>query len=169
MSETMRRATGTGLIGAILSLGVWSMCIYLQRSLSLPTMHLTNGWRWGLGLLFLADGLVTVLWSATILSRARRENQLATSGPYALVRHPIYGAILWDSTAAVTFLFQSWLVLVGVVPLHLAWIWLVRPEEQELSERFGDTYVHYSAETGQFLPRWKSLIGVTKSPEDING
>ena len=165
----MRRATGTDLIGVVVSLGVWIMCIYLQRILPLPVMHLKAGWRWGVGLLFLADGLVTMLWSAAILSKAHRESQLATSGPYALVRHPIYGAILWDSTAAVAFLFQSWLVLIGVVPLHLAWIRLVRPEEQELFDRFGDAYMHYSAETGQFLPRLKSLIGITKSPEDPSG
>ncbi len=132
-------------------------------------MHLTAGWRWGVGLLFLADGLVTVLWSTAALTKAYREEQLVTSGPYALVRHPIYGAILWDSTAAVAFLFQSWLVLVGVVPLHLIWIRLVKPEEERLLQQFGDAYAQYSANTGQFLPRLKSLVGVTKPPEDLSG
>ncbi len=119
-----------------------------------------------MGLLFFADGLGTFIWSAITLVKARRENRLASAGPYALVRHPMYGTVLWSGTAAVAFVFQSWMVLVGAVPLHLSWMWLVRKEEAELEHRFGDTYRRYVEETGQFLPRLSSLKKVAQEPPD---
>ena len=107
--------------------------------------------------------------SVRTLARARRDNKLADSGPYALVRHPMYGAVLWSGTAAIVFACQSWIVLLGVVPLHLLWIRLVRPEEQELYHRFGDAYGQYAKGTGQFLPRLASLMKATQEPRDPNG
>ncbi|MBA7678072.1 hypothetical protein ES703_86343 [subsurface metagenome] len=101
--------------------------------------------------------------------KASRENRLASSGPYALVRHPMYGAVLWSGTAAVAFFFQSWMVLLGAVPLHLSWVWLVQKEEAELKHRFGDAYRRYAEETGQFLPRLASLKKVAQGPRNLDG
>jgi protein-S-isoprenylcysteine O-methyltransferase Ste14 len=110
-----------------------------------------------MGLLFAIDAILTILWGAVTLARARQQDALAVTGPYAMVRHPIYGAVLWSGTAAVAFAFESWLVLAAVVPLHFLWIRLVQQEEMELQERFGEEYTRYATETGQFLPRLSSL------------
>jgi protein-S-isoprenylcysteine O-methyltransferase Ste14 len=164
-----RRTPGVGTIGAAVTVAVWALFLYLQRSLPLPVMRLSPGWRWGLSLLFLLDGLGTLVWSVLTLARARRDNKLADSGPYALARHPMYGTVLWSGTAAVAFACQSWIVLLGVVPLHLLWIRLVRPEEQELYHRFGDAYGQYAEGTGQFLPRLSSLRNAVRDTGDPNG
>ncbi|UCH62280.1 MAG: isoprenylcysteine carboxylmethyltransferase family protein [Fidelibacterota bacterium] len=164
-----RPTTGIGFIGVAAAIAIWTFCLYLQRRLPLPQMHLSPGWRWGVSLLFFADGLGTFIWSAITLVKANREKRLASSGPYALVRHPMYGTVLWSGTAAVAFFFQSWLVLLGVLPLHLVWIWLVQKEEQELLQRFGDTYLEYIEVTGQFLPRMASLKKVAQDPSDTDG
>lgn len=169
MNRIERRTPGVGTIGAAVTVAVWALFLYLQRSLPLPVMHLSPGWRWGLSLLFLLDGLGTLVWSVHTLARARRDNKLADTGPYALVRHPMYGAVLWSGTAAVAFACQSWIVLLGVVPLHLLWIRLVRPEEQELCRRFGDAYGQYAEGTGQFLPRLASLRKAVRDTGDFDG
>ena len=122
-----------------------------------------------MGLLFFADALGTFIWSAFTLVKARRENRLASSGPYTLVRHPMYGAVLWSGTAVIAFAFQSWIVLLGVVPIHLCWMWLVQEEEQELQRRFGDAYRRYAEETGQFLPRLASLKKAAQGPRNLDG
>lgn len=116
-----------------------------------------------MSVLFALDAVLTIIWGAATLSKARRKNTLATTGPYALVRHPIYGAILWSSTAAVAFAFESWLVLAAVVPLHPLWIRLAQREEAELEQRFGEEYRRYAEETGQFLPRLASLKKAAQS------
>ncbi|MFB0516868.1 MAG: isoprenylcysteine carboxylmethyltransferase family protein [Candidatus Neomarinimicrobiota bacterium] len=158
---------GVEPIAVAVTIAIWALLLYLQRSLPLPVMRLSPGWRWGLSLLFLADGLGTLLWSAFTLAKANRGNKLADTGPYALVRHPMYGTVLWSGTAVVAFAFHSWLVLPGVVPLHLCWIWLVQHEEQELIRRFGAAYIQYAQETGQFLPRLTSLKKVAQGTDDL--
>lgn len=122
-----------------------------------------------MSLLFLLDGLGTWIWSVLALARARSDNKLADTGPYALVRHPMYGAILWSGTATVAFAYQSWIVLLGVIPLHLWWIWLVQHEERDMCRRFGEAYTQYAQETGQFLPRLASLKKAAQNTGDIDG
>lgn len=146
-----------GIFGSAATIAIWAVLLFSQRVLAIPSFHLARGWRMGMSLLFALDAGLTILWGAATLARARRQGKLAITGPYAMVRHPIYGALLWSGTAAVAFAFESWLVLTAVIPLHLLWIRLVQQEEEELQERFGEEYTRYATETGQFLPRLSSL------------
>jgi protein-S-isoprenylcysteine O-methyltransferase Ste14 len=164
-----RPIPAAGPVGLAISIAMWAVLIYLQQQLSVPTLQLSQGWRWGMSLLFAADGIGTLLWSMAILAAARREDRLATTGPYALVRHPMYGALLWSGTAVVAFAFQSWLVLPSVILLHIIWIRLVIPEESDLRQRFGEAYTQYAADTGQFLPRLKSLKKAAQGPDELDG
>src|SRR5262245_60992141 len=59
-----------------------------------------NPWRGGLGLVLLALGLGFAIWARINIGRnwgtpmtRRDEPELVTSGPYHLVRHPIYAGI----------------------------------------------------------------------------
>lgn len=156
----------TGLGVSIL---LWAVCITLQRSLPLPQIQLSAGWRWGLALLFFADSLGTLLWSGLTLARSQRVNEMARTGAYALVRHPMYGAFLWSGTATVAFVFQSWLVLLSVVPLHVVWGRLVQQEEENLCRQFGSEYASYAEVTGQFFPRIASIRKLTEEPRDLDG
>ncbi len=142
---------------------VWGLFLALQRALPLPSLRLAPGWRWGLTLLFATDALVTIILSTRILLAAQRQQRLAGTGPDALVRHPIYSALLWSGTATVAFAFQAWLVLLAALPLHLIWIRLAFIEEQWLEGLFGEDYRRYAAHTGQFLPR---LSRLSTPPED---
>jgi protein-S-isoprenylcysteine O-methyltransferase Ste14 len=119
--------------------------------------------------LFASDACLTIIWGAITLTRARKKGELATTGPYALIQHPMYGALLWSGTATVAFALESWLVLTAVVPLHPLWIRLVQPEEEELEKRFGETYRQYAKETGQFLPRLTGLRkAASKDPSETD-
>ena len=82
------------------------------------------------------------------------QHALVTGGPYRFMRHPMYSAIMAMSaalflTTANWFLGGSLLaaaLLVGVFRTPL--------EERTLSARFGDSYTHYAAHTGRFVPRF---------------
>lgn len=170
MNQGRGHASAAGATGTAATIVLWALLLFTQRGLVIPSFHLSPGWRAGLSLLFALDAGLTILWGAITLAKARREEKLATTGPYAMVRHPIYGAVLWSGTATVAFAFESWLVLLAVVPLHLLWIRLVQHEEEELQERFGEEYTRYALETGQFLPRFASFRKAAQSgPPDMDG
>ena len=141
------------------------MLYELQSLVPLPGVQLSAGWRWGGGVIFLADALLTIIWSLRVLAVASRDNKLATSGPYAFIRHPIYGALLWSGTASVAFASSSWLVLLGAAPLSVMWSLISQTEEAHLEERFGDTYIAYASTTGQLFP---SLSAFMRRHEDSN-
>ncbi|UCD37372.1 MAG: isoprenylcysteine carboxylmethyltransferase family protein [Fidelibacterota bacterium] len=169
MNSEESSALGVGPIGMLISVAVWALLLFLQQILPLPHVRLSPMWRWVISLLFLLDGFGTLIWSTFALTSARQKGALAQTGPYALVRHPMYGAVLWSGTGAVAFAFQSWLVLLGVIPLHIIWGWLVIHEEADLCRRFGTAYAQYTAETGQFLPRLASLKKAAQPPDNSAG
>ncbi len=97
-------------------------------------------------------GLTIYLLSAwRVLYAAQREHRLATSGPYARLRHPQYlGFILVMSG----FLVQ-WptLVTLAMFPVLVFMYWrLARREEQDIAAEFGTSYAQYRAKTPAFWP-----------------
>ena len=98
--------------------------------------------------------LLVLAVSWRILYWAQRTHTLATSGPYALIRHPQYvafitimlGFILQWPTFPTLFMFP---VLTGLY-IHLA-----HQEESEARRQFGEAYDRYAAATPAFIPSWK--------------
>jgi protein-S-isoprenylcysteine O-methyltransferase Ste14 len=89
-------------------------------------------------------------WS--LVPRADPGTGLVTTGPYRLVRHPIYlGFALLTMGEALTF--GSWpalvIVLCGIVPT-LAW--RARAEEKVLCHTFGERYDDYRRRTRMIIP-----------------
>ncbi len=86
------------------------------------------------------------------LYRAQRERTLATTGPYAVVRHPQYVAFIVIMSG---FLLQwpTILTLLMFPILIYMYIRLARLEEKEAREFFGEDYDRYAADTPGFLPR----------------
>jgi protein-S-isoprenylcysteine O-methyltransferase Ste14 len=78
--------------------------------------------------------------------------QLVTSGPFALVRNPIFAAML-PTALGLTLLVPSWVAFVGLVGLMLALELQVRVvEEPYLLSVHREEYAVYSARVGRFLP-----------------
>ena len=94
--------------------------------------------------------LLAVSWK--VLYEAQRSHRLATSGPYARVRHPQYiGFVL----IMFGFLLQ-WptLVTLAMFPI-LVYMYVRLPlrEEREAIAAFGEEYRRYMARTPAFFPR----------------
>lgn len=92
-----------------------------------------------------------------MLKVSERGRSVVKKGPYRFVRHPIYSAFIYSITGFLALLFQTWSLVICVVPLALFWSWHVRSEEERMIKTFGDEYKNYMADTGQFLPSLKSL------------
>ena len=77
--------------------------------------------------------------------------QLIKTGPYGLVRHPMYVCALWFGLSAV-LLYASWLKLLWLLFLF-AVLWMKSSlEEKALRGCFPD-YAAYAANVGRFLPK----------------
>ena len=81
--------------------------------------------------------------------------RLITEGIYSRIRHPRYMQILLTFLACA--LFSNYLAAYVVFLLSVVWILLVvRAEEKELRERFGEEYERYSERVPRFLPRFST-------------
>jgi protein-S-isoprenylcysteine O-methyltransferase Ste14 len=73
-----------------------------------------------------------------------------TSGPYHLVRHPIYSGIL--VAGAGTALALNWLWLIAVALAGVYFVYSATAEERYLTEQFPDRYPTYTRSTKVLLP-----------------
>ncbi|MBI2308533.1 MAG: isoprenylcysteine carboxylmethyltransferase family protein [Rhodocyclales bacterium] len=107
-----------------------------------------------LSTLFIIGGFWLLAKAWPVLYAAQQGGTLATSGPYARIRHPQYAAFLLVMTG---FLLQ-WptLVTAAMFPiLAFTYVRLAHREEREALARFGDAYRAYVDEVPGWWPRFK--------------
>jgi protein-S-isoprenylcysteine O-methyltransferase Ste14 len=117
----------------------------------------TDPWRAAAGLVLFALGLGFAIWARVHIGRnwgtpmsKKDQPELVTSGPYHLVRHPIYSGILVAGIGTAVAL--SWLWLVAVVLIGVYFIYSATVEERYLIEQFPDSYPAYRRSTKMLLP-----------------
>jgi protein-S-isoprenylcysteine O-methyltransferase Ste14 len=117
----------------------------------------TDPWRAGLGLILFAVGLGFAIWARVHIGRnwgtpmtQKDEPELVTSGPYQLVRHPIYSGILVAGVGTAVAL--SWLWLTAVLLVGFYFVYAATVEERDLTEQFPDSYPAYKRSTKMLVP-----------------
>lgn len=122
-----------------------------------------------LGVLVVAAGEAVRLWAvhhigAISRTRSDRLGPLIDTGPFALVRNPLYlgNILLWLGFALSARLF--WLAPAIVILLAFEYHAIVRWEETLLAVRLGDAYLDYTMR----VPRWIPRPGVAPS-RALNG
>jgi protein-S-isoprenylcysteine O-methyltransferase Ste14 len=101
--------------------------------------------------------LIAVAWRHR--HEAARADRLATTGPYAWVRHPQYVGFL---LVMIGYLLQ-WPTIPTLVMfpvLMYVYARLARSEEHDIAARFGVEWDEYAARTPAFLPRVRSLTQI---------
>lgn len=90
-------------------------------------------------------------WSIT--ARMVQDHKLATKGPYARVRHPIYTGML-GMLVATGLAISDWIVLVAAIVVFAVGTWIrVRIEERLLRETFGPQFDEYARRVPAVIPR----------------
>lgn len=117
----------------------------------------TDPWRAALGLLLFALGLGFAVWARVHIGRnwgspmtQKLNPELVTSGPYRLVRHPIYAGILVAGFG--TAIALSWLWLIAVVLAGIYFVYSATVEERYMAGQFPDTYPAYKRSTKMLVP-----------------
>jgi Cu+-exporting ATPase len=100
---------------------------------------------------FIVGGFWLLASSWRVLFAAQRDKRLATTGPYAQVRHPQYDGFILIMFG---FLLQ-WPTLVTLVMfpiLVVTYVRLGRREEREVRAEFGPVWDAYARQTPAFIP-----------------
>lgn len=89
-------------------------------------------------------------WS--LLGRTREDHSLVQTGPFAVVRNPIYVALFGMMCALATALGHT-LNLTLAIPIYMiGTLMRVSIEEKMLREMFGQAFDHYSRRVKRFIP-----------------
>ena len=119
--------------------------------------HNTDPWRTSVGFALFILGLGFAIWARRHIGRnwgapmsQKREPELVTSGPYRLVRHPIYSGILLAGVGTAVAL--SWLWLAAVLLAGIYFLYSATVEERYLTDQFPDHYPSYKRSTKMLVP-----------------
>ena len=94
-------------------------------------------------LVVLVPGVTIWAWSVVLILTRVPRGELITSGPYALVKHPLYTSVALLVLPWIGFLLNTWLgALIGVV-LYIASRLFAPEEETRLAETFGPAWDEY--------------------------
>jgi protein-S-isoprenylcysteine O-methyltransferase Ste14 len=99
-------------------------------------------------------------WSSTtmgrnwsLVARTRADHELVTTGPFALVRHPIYVSMLFF-LVALAVATGHYLQLLWAIPVFALGTRIrILEEEKLLRAAFGAAFDAYARRTGAFFPR----------------
>jgi protein-S-isoprenylcysteine O-methyltransferase Ste14 len=111
-----------------------------------------------IGFLVFGFGMILFTYSVFNLRAAFRGNIdpttdiLIKSGPYKLVRHPLYLAMLVMSLGLAIGLRSIWGIGLTFFPFLPLCIYRARLEEGALNEKFGQLWQEYSSQTAFLIP-----------------
>jgi protein-S-isoprenylcysteine O-methyltransferase Ste14 len=122
-------------------------------------VHVIEWWRLGIASLIGPLGAMVAAAGPLQLGRHLRgqavvtdDHELVTSGPYAIVRHPLYAGTMW-LTVATALVRTTWPQLIlGLVIYCVGTEIRVRVEEALLSARFPEAVLNYQRRVKAYIP-----------------
>jgi len=110
------------------------------------------GYSFGvIGIALITWGIVTLKRHDTTILPHETSTTLVTTGPFQVLRNPIYLGDVFVFFGLAEVSKNVWFVIFGVV-FALAVTWLaIRPEEAHLEARFGEAYRDYKAKTRRWI------------------
>jgi protein-S-isoprenylcysteine O-methyltransferase Ste14 len=120
-------------------------------------LHRTEG-LYLVGTSLLVAGLGLTVWARLTLGRnwsgyvtLKAGHQLIRSGPYALVRHPIYTGLL-VAMLGTTIAIDEWRAVLGLIIATQTLVRKLRVEERWLAGEFGSEYSAYQGRVKALIP-----------------
>lgn len=115
-----------------------------------------------LSYVLIGGGFILIAAAWRVLHEAQRAGMLATTGPYAHLRHPQYAGF---ALIMIGF-FLQWPTLITalMLPVLLIMYWrLAKREEREVEAAFGERYRSYAKGVPAFFPRIRRLLGAART------
>jgi len=162
--ETLKKreeGTASKVAGLFSMVGFVSTIAFVINSgwLAWATLPLPGWMRWT-GIVMALFGFALLQWAQSTLGqswsdtpRMMKDQTLITSGPYRMIRHPIYTAFLLILGSAL-FISANWLIGLAWISMTLLEIFSrIDFEERLMLEYFGDQYYEYMKKTGRLFPK----------------
>ena len=102
--------------------------------------------------ILLITGIYILYSSWKILYNAQKNNSIASTGPYALVKHPQYSAFI---LIMISFLIQWPTIPTLIMFPVLVYVYtkLAKKEEKDVVKEYGDEYLKYTLDLPAFFPK----------------
>jgi protein-S-isoprenylcysteine O-methyltransferase Ste14 len=150
----------SGILRALVFLIV--IVLLSTRRIPLPWLYRqlwpSGLWPFWIGAAVTVAGLLFAVWARQYLGSnwssavtIKQGHELITTGPYALVRHPIYTGILSGFLGTAIALSQV-RGFIGFVLILLVLLPKLRKEEEWMRSQFGETYDTYAHRTAVLVP-----------------
>ena len=154
-------SSGTGPSTVLRSvLAVTVVAVVTERSVRLPTIHEPAALSASLGVVGVAlcvIGIAFAIWARTHIGRnwgmpgsVKADAELVTTGPYALVRHPIYTGVLLAMLGSALAQGNPWTILLAAFSAYF--LYNARVEERTMAREFPDEDGRYRARTKMLVP-----------------
>ncbi|HLH46654.1 MAG TPA: isoprenylcysteine carboxylmethyltransferase family protein [Acidimicrobiales bacterium] len=114
-------------------------------------------WLGVVGFVVFLCGLAVAVWARRYLGSnwgmpmsEKDDPELVTSGPYHLIRHPIYSGIILGMVGTAVAITWYWLIAVAVIGGYFIYSAVV--EERHMTEVFPDSYPAYKHSSKMLIP-----------------
>ena len=104
------------------------------------------------GAVLVAAGLLLWMVGVGTVMRAYNRDRLATSGVFALVRNPVYGAWITLVFPGLALVLRSWPMLITPVVAYAIFKRHIHREDEYLEQRFGQAYLDYRRRVNEVVP-----------------
>ena len=144
----------------ILLYAIQGPLLYYQTTLGLPSL--------ALGVVLILLGVALHGWTMKLIGLKAtigytelkpdiqtNKQQLITSGPFAVVRHPSYWAHIAIDVGLYLITGIVVIGLIAIIDLAIIYFVVINLEDRELVSRFGESYREYQRRVPKFFPKLK--------------
>ncbi len=142
----------------------FGVCYFGWIPLPLTVSPSTRAWMLAIGSLLYFPGILFTLWGRLALGKNYfvstgfgaqlfTDHLLVTSGPFAIVRHPMYAGLILAALGSL-LIYTTWTTLLFAFFAPLTTV-RARREEAALAAEFGEQWQEYCKSVPAFFPRLK--------------
>ena len=85
-------------------------------------------------------------------ARIIEDHDLIVTGPYKIVRHPIYSGMLGLMIATGYIITKPWVLALAVLLYFIGTLFRIKIEERLLLQHFGERYINYKSHVKSLIP-----------------
>jgi protein-S-isoprenylcysteine O-methyltransferase Ste14 len=117
---------------------------------------------WPLGIMIILVGVSVRLWATKHIGRRmpwmkKKGKKLVKTGPYAIVRNPLYAGNIIIASGLSILSELIWMVPILICYLFILYHLVVLYEEKKLLGRWGDEYQVYLTEVPRWIPKFRDF------------